>query len=303
MFQLKSPVLLIVFNRPEPTRRVLDAIRQVRPSRLYIAGDGPRPDRPDDVARVEQVRALTAEVDWPCEVRTRFLDRNVGCKEGPAGAITWFFDQEPEGVILEDDILPSDKAFAYWDWGIETFRDQQDVFLIPAMSFFAIESTRPRRSRLVPCWGWGSWRRAWNHYDPMMASWPLKKHLVSRAHFGNAAEYVYRTYDRYDPINDDAWDIPWSWSVLAQGGTSILPPFPLIDNLGFGPDATHTKGTNRHGVASELYGHRELVHVVPDERIDVALDEQYLIKQYGADRLKRRLKSFIRKFVKPTPVG
>lgn len=301
-YRLRAPVLLIVFNRPDLVRQVLDALRTVQPSRLYVAADGPRPGHPDDPARTAAVRDLVSTVDWPCTVQTRFADENRGCKYGVTDAISWFFAHEPEGIILEDDILPSLKAFAYWDWGLDACRKQEQVFLIPGMSFRAIPQSTPRCSRLVPIWGWATWRRAWAHYDPVMSGWATNKHLINRATFGKAAEYVYRTYERYDPINDNAWDIPWSWSVLQAGGCCVLPPFPLIDNIGFGPDATHTTGVNRHGVASELYAERQVEHVLPDWRVDAREDERYLIKQYGADRPMRRIKSFVRRFVKPTPV-
>jgi len=63
---LSTPVALLVFNRPELTRRVLDVVRLARPVALYVIADGPRPDRPEDEPACAAVRAVVdAAVDWP----------------------------------------------------------------------------------------------------------------------------------------------------------------------------------------------------------------------------------------------
>ena len=89
-------VLIVAFNRPETTRRVFAAVREARPARLFFACDAPRPDRPGEAERVAEVRAILRGVDWPCEVRTKFPEANLGC--GPANDV-------PSSVINE---LPID---------------------------------------------------------------------------------------------------------------------------------------------------------------------------------------------------
>ncbi|HEY5811446.1 MAG TPA: hypothetical protein VIT23_02185, partial [Terrimicrobiaceae bacterium] len=108
---LAASVLFLVFNRPEHTSRVFEAIRQVQPERLYVAADGPRPHLPEEAKKCEDVRKIVAGIDWPCEVKTLLRSENLGCKEAVSSAITWFFDHEPEGIILEDDCLPSPAFF------------------------------------------------------------------------------------------------------------------------------------------------------------------------------------------------
>src|SRR4051812_20096201 len=104
---VRSPVLLLVFNRPEPTRRVMDAIRAARPTRLYVAADGARAGRAGEAERCDEVRTIASAVDWPCDVRTLFRESNLGCKRAVSGGISWFFEHEAEGIILEDDVVPS----------------------------------------------------------------------------------------------------------------------------------------------------------------------------------------------------
>ena len=110
---LQTAVLFLVFNRPDTTKRVFEAIRQAKPPRLYVASDGPREGKLGEVERVKAVRAIATAVDWPCEVEILFRDKNLGCKHAVSSALTWFFENEEQGIILEDDCLPSQSFFWY----------------------------------------------------------------------------------------------------------------------------------------------------------------------------------------------
>ena len=101
-----TPILFCNFNRLNLTKQVLASIRDQRPKTLFLSCDGPRADHPDDVANVSAVRAVLKNVDWPCDVYTRFPDENLGCKRAISSAIDWAFDHTEELIILEDDCLP-----------------------------------------------------------------------------------------------------------------------------------------------------------------------------------------------------
>lgn len=126
----ETPVLLIIFNRPDATRQTLDAIRRVRPRQLFVAADGPRPDKPTDPERCQAARAVIHEVDWPCAVQTLFRAENRGCGHGPAEAITWFFGQVEAGIILEDDCVPEESFFPYCQSLLEHYQHDDKVYMI-----------------------------------------------------------------------------------------------------------------------------------------------------------------------------
>ena len=107
------PVLFVIFNRPDTTRQVFEAIRNVRPPKLYVAADGPRKSFPADANKVEEVRRIATQIDWPCEVKTLFREENIGCKMAVSESISWFFDNEEMGIILEDDCLPHHDFFHF----------------------------------------------------------------------------------------------------------------------------------------------------------------------------------------------
>ena len=133
---MKSPVLFIIFIREDTTRKVFEKIREAKPPRLYIAADGPRPGRPDDIEKCKATRSIVNDIDWECEVKTLFRDENLGCGKGVSSAITWFFDNEPEGIIIEDDILPNMEFFKFCDEMLEKYRDDERIQLVAGFNSF-----------------------------------------------------------------------------------------------------------------------------------------------------------------------
>src|SRR5688572_19229846 len=139
MPMLQTPVLFIVFSRPSTTKRVFEAIRRARPSKLYVAADGPRAEKEGEAERCAIVRKLATEVDWDCEVRTLFQEKNLGCGLGPMSAINWFFEHETEGIIIEDDCLPSASFFPYCAEILERYRDDTRVMAVAGNNLEAPE--------------------------------------------------------------------------------------------------------------------------------------------------------------------
>ena len=154
---MHSPVLFLVFNRPETTRQVFEAIRTAKPPRLYIAADGPRLEREGERASCEEVRKIALEVDWECDVNTLFRVENLGCKRGPSEGISWFFEHEDEGIILEDDCLPDQSFFSFCEELLERYRNDTRIMAISGNNF---QHGRKRTeysyyfSRYFHGWGW-----------------------------------------------------------------------------------------------------------------------------------------------------
>ena len=125
--QFNTPVLFIIFNRPDTTQQVFKAIRQVRPKYLYVAADGPRPDKIREKEKCEVAREIIKQVDWDCEVKTLFRNNNLGCKIGVSSAISWFFDNVEEGIILEDDCVSSISFLPFCSELLEYYRNDKDI--------------------------------------------------------------------------------------------------------------------------------------------------------------------------------
>ncbi len=244
---LETPVLLLVFNRPEQTRQVFDQIRQVRPRQLFVAADGPRPGHAGDAAGCAEARRIVEQVDWTCDVRTRFLDENLGCARAVSSGITWFFDQVEQGIILEDDCLPSLSFFGFCQTLLDHYRDDTRVMHISGSNF---QAGRRRGdgsyylSRQPLIWGWATWRRAWKYYDLEMKTFPAFKSQNQIANiFDDFIIRKYRTFhfDRlYRSPRPTTWDFMWSYTVYSQNGLCVSPNVNLVSNIGFGENSTHT---------------------------------------------------------------
>jgi hypothetical protein len=254
---MKSAVLLLVFNRPDTTRQVFDAIRAARPPRLYVAADGPRASRSGEAARCAEARAIATAVDWPCEVRALLRDENLGCKHAVSSAIGWFFSQEPEGIILEDDILALPSFFEFCDQLLDRYRDDPRIAAISGCNVIADQHMTPASyfySRYSQIWGWASWRRAWQHYDVEMKSWPEWRDangLAAVSDGGSMFEFYWRRkLDATYAGLEGTWDYQWTYACWRQQGLTAISASNLIRNLGIGESATHTTGSGTDMLAA-----------------------------------------------------
>ena len=267
------PVLLLVCDRPDLTRRVVERIREARPRQLYVAADGAR----SDAAAAQEVRVSALEIDWECDVVTLFRDRNLGCKEAVGSAVTWFFEHVEEGVILEDDCVPDPSFFRYCAELLERFRDDERVAGIGGNSFRDAHAAGGSYTFSIynQTWGWATWRRAWSHYDGTLALWPglretgwLEDFLRDRP----AARFWREVFDRDLRGEIDTWDFAWTLACWVQNGLTVHPGVNLVSNIGFDERATHTRNA-----ASPLAA-------VPAERIEFPLVHPPVARDREADR-------------------
>lgn len=224
------------------TSRVLTAIRAARPARLLIAADGPEDDPGCRATR----RLVLDGVDWPCEVETRLLAHNEGCKKAVAGALDWAFSRHERLIVLEDDCLPDPSFFAFCDGMLERYAESPEVMQICGSNVTGHEPAGEASyffSRFGPIWGWASWRRAWARYDVAMGGWPSERAGSGlRAQCSSTIEWLWRReiFDAVHRGEIDTWDFQWAYAKMKAGGLSIVPRQNLVSNLGFGPGATHT---------------------------------------------------------------
>ena len=168
-YEVQSPVLLLIFNRPDTTFRVFQQIRKAKPGKLYIAADGPRNGNTTDAELCKNARSITGKIDWDCKLETLFNDDNKGCKIAVSTAINWFLDHEEEGIILEDDCLPSDSFFYFCDAMLERYRFDYRISTITGSNLQAGKKWGTACyyfSQFSNIWGWATWKRFWKNYDP-----------------------------------------------------------------------------------------------------------------------------------------
>lgn len=247
---LDTPVALLTFNRPEATARVFAEVARARPTRLLVVADGPRPDRPGEAEKCAAARAVIERVDWPCEVLTCYSDTNLGCRRRVSSGLDWVFSTVEEAIILEDDCLPHPTFFRFCEELLHRYRDDVRIAQVSGDNFqFGRHCTSDSYyfSRYTHIWGWATWRRAWRHYDVDMKAWPaLRDTNYLREWLGDArtARDWAGLFDAAHGGKIDTWDYQWTFACWSRKALTILPAKNLVSNIGFGTDATHTKGSS-----------------------------------------------------------
>ena len=243
------PILFVFFNRLEIAVESFEQIRKVKPSRLYLASDGPRHQKAGENVKVETVRKVILDlIDWECEVKTLFQKRNLGCGLGVKTAIDWLFDAEEEGIVLEDDCIPQDSFFTYMTKLLKRYRKDNRIGMISGMNHFKEKRSDDSYffSTYKSCWGWATWRRAWKNMDLNMnwrdsaAEFDILKNMGFE---GKDLEYWKYRLKLIDAKDVSAWDWQWYFSLSAQNQLSIFPKVSLISNIGFTEEATHTSSS------------------------------------------------------------
>ena len=246
---LDTPVLLIGFNRPELLERVIDRLRTAQPRQVFLAVDGPREGVTRDESKVERTRECARLFDWKCDVYTLFREENLGCGRAVSGAITWFFDQVDEGIILEDDVLPDLSFFPYVEELLGRYRDDQRVIGVSGSSYLPSDvapSHGSYRFSMIPnIWGWATWSDRWDRYRFDIKDW--RRRLPTRRlwhwvhHSPWALAFWSAQFDLVGRHRIDTWDLQWVAAAMSTIGLTATPNVNLVENIGWGEGSTHTQ--------------------------------------------------------------
>lgn len=274
---MTTPIVFLIFNRPETTERVFDRIAEARPKKLFVIADGPR--HAEEAEKCARARRIVERVDWDCEVETRFSETNLGCRKNVGQGLEWAFSQVEEAIILEDDCLPDATFFPFCELMLERYREDERVMLIAGTNPFPELSRNGASyhfSQYGSIWGWASWRRAWRHFDDQMTTWPeFRDRELMRGVFEDDEERAFwiaafeKMYSRPVP----SWAFQWFFARLSQSGLSVVPNVNLISNIGFGEQATNTKNKNEMSELG-LSSIAEITHppfAVPLRTVDACL--------------------------------
>lgn len=302
---LKTPILFLIFNRPDTTEKVFEKIKEQKPKYLYVAADGPRLNKPGEVELCQQTRAILKKIDWECEIKTLFREENLGCKKAVSEGITWFFDNVEEGIILEDDCLPSNSFFSFCEQMLEKYRYDTRVMQIsgenPSNKKFNDYSYY--FSKTPHIWGWASWRRAWKLYDVEFKNFDyfIKNNIISNIFEQKEAQKFWnKMFLRVKKGELNTWDYQWSYTLFTNNGLNIIPNENMISNIGFGhKEAAHTS-ENAKCANKKVYELDEIVHppfvLASIEAVKDILEDRYDIhKKTVTFLIKREFLRFLKK--------
>jgi hypothetical protein len=239
------PILFMAFNRPDTTGPVFEELRKLKPKKLFIAIDGPRNDLEKE--KVDEVKKIVSNIDWPCKTKKLFRGKNLGCFNACVGAVSWFFENVEEGIILEDDCLADQSFFFFCKELLEKYRDDDRIMHISGVNFRdqSIQESSYYFSKYPYMWGWATWRRAWKKYNHDVSLYlKFKKENLLSEIFKSKFERLYMKHilESYYAKQSQGWDNPWVFSILINNGLSIVPSKNLVRNIGFSTNtSTHSR--------------------------------------------------------------
>lgn len=297
-----TPILFLIFNRPDTTEKVFEIIRKIKPEKLFVSADGPRAHKEGEKEKCEQTRKIIERVDWKCEVHRNFSEENLGCKKGVVKGINWFFDNVEEGLIIEDDCMLDDSFFGFAEAMLKRYKDDERIMHIGAANF---QDGKKRGdasyyfSKFCHVWGWATWRRAWKHYDVAIKSFSQFKTNNTIAAILPDRKMQKHWLKLFQTVYDnalDTWDFQWVYTVWELKGMSIIPNENLVTNIGFGEEATHTRDSE-HVLAENKSGSiKEIIH--PEKiKINEEADKYTFDNKIWMSKLSK-LKLLIKRYLK-----
>lgn len=249
---MKTPVVLIAFNRAEATRRVLAAIRSVSPERLLVILDGPRSSHPNDEEKCNEVRSIIErEVDWTCSLEIEKAETNLGCAHRIPSGLNWVFQQTDEAIILEDDCVPDPSFFAFCELGLQKCRNDRRITSVSGSRLTHHSDAEPSDdaslSTYFHCWGWATWRRGWELYDHNLEGWRSRLDPKSIEFLLGGSvqqrEFWSKIFDDLNNQKMSSWAYRFMLSSWQHSGYALIPRENLIQNIGFGIESTNTRAS------------------------------------------------------------
>jgi hypothetical protein len=240
---MNTPILLLTFNRPETTKQVWDAISKVKPSKIYVSSDGSKTAK--DLPLINEIKNMVNNPTWNCEIIYRRNLKNLGLRTSIVKAIDWFFEQEEEGIILEDDCVPSIEFFEFCEKNLVDYRNTNIMHISGYLPVKAINQTNQIQTYTMFPWGWATWKSQWskyiNNYNELDTYIKTPKTAFEKQLWSaEASMYMLDKFIKCSRYQIDTWDYGWQYSILKHDGLCIAPPTSLITNIGFGNHATHT---------------------------------------------------------------
>ena len=301
---MKTPIALLVFNRPDTTERVFQAIRRARPPKLLVVADGPREGREGEVEKCAATRAIINGIDWDCELLTNFSDTNLGCRKRVSSGLDWVFNTVEEAIILEDDCLPDHTFLQFCEELLEKYRDDHRIMQISGLNLqgkWKSEIQSYHFSYYGGIWGWASWRRAWNYYDVNMKLWSkaeVKNQIKDVLSDDKQYQLRKKRFEQAYHGQVDSWDAQWLFARLLQSGLAVVPAVNLISNIGFGKEATRTKSQSNELATLPLHSLQFPLIAPSVLKVDREYDHQFYLKAFKENSILQLISGKVKRTVR-----
>ena len=240
-----APVALFVYNRPDHTRRTIDALRQnklAKDTELTIFSDAPKSGTQADAVR--EVRKYVREIEGFKSVTIVEREANLGLALSIIDGVTSIVNKYGRIIVLEDDLEISPYFLSYMNDALDMYEKEERVMHVSGYMFPIDNSTLLETFFLRPtsCWGWATWDRAWKHFNK-----DVKVLLSGFTEQDIASFNVDDTYDYWEQVVQNeaglinTWAVFWYASVFQVGGLCLHPARSLINNIGHDDTGEHCR--------------------------------------------------------------
>ncbi len=275
------PVLILAYNRPIYTKKLIEALKKIKPKNIYISCDGPKNNQ-EDINNCNQTRDVFNSINWNCNIKTNYFPNNLGCRKGISRGINWFFKYEKQGIILEDDCIPTNYFFYFCNKMLMKYKNNPKIHCIGGVNFLKTKNIKESYyfSKYNHCWGWATWKNSWELNDPDIKFWPkFKKSKNWNTYHESKLEKKYWTKIFNNTFNRkiDSWAYPWTLSLWKVGGLTVTPKYNLVNNIGTGQNTTHSSFREKKYFSKKNLK-KTLVH--PDKIIKNKLADNYVFETH-----------------------
>lgn len=251
--QSLAPIALFVYNRPGHTRRTVSYLQKnvlAADSRLFIFSDGAK--SPADEQKVSEVRDLAAQVTGFKSVKLIARYQNMGLANSIIDGVTQLVNEFGKVIVFEDDLLSSPYTLEYFNEALTRYKNEEKAMHIGAYMFPLQDKTLPETFfyRIATSWGWATWDRAWNNFEPdidkLIAQFDSKK--INEFSVGGSGNF-WKQMMEFKAGKNNSWAIRWYASVFLKGGLALHPAHSLVHNIGHDGTGVHSNIENMYGVS------------------------------------------------------
>lgn len=304
--RITVPVLLLCFNRPDNTQRVFEAIRKVKPQKLYVAVDGPRAGRDDDMVKREEVIHIVKKVDWECETHYLIHEDNLGCSLSGVTAWRWLFAQEDRMIFVEDDGLGNESAFLFIQEMLERYKDDTRIAYVGAVNYGMRNGDATYFfSRLpVATYFMGTWKRVFDKYEYGTESHRETMWTKSyRNNFNSLDEFICVNKGILQFVDSvkagkrlNTYDVQMIYLSYKYDMYSIYPNVNMVANIGLNDGANNHVDVNdpfyKQYANRERYDLKEIQHPV-NFYVDIPFERSFYKLRYlhGCSRFRATIRA------------
>ncbi len=247
-----APICLFTYKRLDCTLQTLEALQKNKlaaESQLYIFSDGPK--KPEDLEAIQKVRDFTAQLTGFKALIHVHRTENKGLANSIISGVSQVIAEHRRVIVLEDDLITTPNFLAFMNQALEFYADKPKVFSIAGYTIpIQIPQTYPYDIYACPRhnpWGWASWQDRWETVDwEVKAYEQFKDNPEQRAKFNKGGSDLATMLDKQMSEKLDSWAIRWGFQQFLNGQVSMHPAVSKVRNIGFGPEATHTKFYDRY---------------------------------------------------------